>query len=163
MQVKKSQPKDIDLTLPGWGCWGGKNIKVSKRKKKRFILKVPKDLPRKDENKGDVIILEQDNPKIKEHQINELPYPFTSVKDYEASVRMPIGRNFVSENAHRKLIEPVIKTRIGKIIEPMNENVLVKKSNEKNRKFTSKKINIINNKKKNKINLNKINKKKLLK
>lgn len=139
-EVKKSQPKDIDLTLPGWGCWGGKNIKVSKRKKRRFILRVPKDLPRKDENKGDVIILEQDNPKIKEHQINELPYPFTSVKDYEASVRMPIGRNFVSENAHRKLIEPVIKTRIGQIIEPMNENVLVKKSNEKNRKFTSKKI-----------------------
>lgn len=65
MQVKKSQPKDIDLTLPGWGCWGGKNIKVSKRKKRRFILRVPKDLPRKDENKGDVIILEQDNPKIK--------------------------------------------------------------------------------------------------
>ena len=139
--MKKAQPKDVDLTLPGWGNWGGKNIEVSKRKKRRFILKMPKDLPRRDENKGDVIIFEEDNPKIKEHQVNELPYPFSSVKDYEASIRMPIGRNFVSENAHRKLIEPSVKTHMGKIIEPMNEDILVKKNNKENRKFIPKRIN----------------------
>ncbi|XP_043513735.1 U3 small nucleolar RNA-associated protein 14 homolog A isoform X1 [Frieseomelitta varia] len=140
-EVKKAQPKDIDLTLPGWGNWGGKNIKVSKRKKRRFILKMPKDLPRRDENKGDVIIFEEDNPKIKEHQVNELPYPFSSVKDYEASIRMPIGRNFVSENSHRKLIEPSVKTHMGKVIEPMNEDILVKKNDKENRKFIPKRIN----------------------
>ncbi|KAK1132143.1 hypothetical protein K0M31_016274 [Melipona bicolor] len=139
-EVKKAQPKDIDLTLPGWGNWGGKNIKVSKRKKRRFILKMPKDLSRRDENKGDVIIFEEDNPKIKEHQVNELPYPFSSVKDYEASIRMPIGRNFVSENSHRKLIEPSVKTHMGKVIEPMNEDILVKKNDKENRKFIPKRI-----------------------
>ncbi|XP_068967288.1 U3 small nucleolar RNA-associated protein 14 homolog A [Bombus flavifrons] len=140
-EVRKSQPQDIDLTLPGWGSWGGKNIKISGRKKRRFILKVPKDLPRKDENKGDVIIFEEDNPKIKEHQVNELPYPFSSVNDYEASIRMPIGRNFVSENSHRKLIDPPIKTSMGRIIEPMTEDVLVKTGDKRNRKFIPKKIN----------------------
>ena len=139
--MKKAQPEDIDLTLPGWGNWGGKNIKVSKRKKRRFILKMPKDLPRRDENKGDVIIFEEDNPKIKEHQVNELPYPFSSVKDYEASIRMPIGRNFVSENSHRKLIEPSVKTHMGKVIEPMNEDILVKKNDKENRKFIPRRIN----------------------
>ncbi|CAD1476602.1 unnamed protein product [Heterotrigona itama] len=140
-EVKKAQPKDVDLILPGWGNWGGKNVEVSKRKKRRFILKMPKDLPRRDENKGDVIIFEEDNPKIKEHQVNELPYPFSSVKDYEASIRMPIGRNFVSENSHRKLIEPSVKTHMGKIIEPMNEDILVKKNDKENRKFIPKRIN----------------------
>ena len=137
-EVEKSKPKDIDLTLPGWGSWGGKNVKVSKRKKKRFILKFPKDLPRKDENKGDVIIFEEENAKIKEHQVTELPYPFTSVKDYESSVRMPIGRNFVTENAHRKLIAPAVETKLGEIIEPMSEDVLVKMEEKKRRKSTNK-------------------------
>ncbi|XP_076160308.1 U3 small nucleolar RNA-associated protein 14 homolog A [Ptiloglossa arizonensis] len=146
-EVKKSQPKNIDLTLPGWGIWGGKNVKVSKRKKRRFILKFPKDLSRKDENKGNVIISEENNPKLKKHQVNELPYPFTSVKDYEASLRMPIGRNFVPENAHRKLIEPTIKISMGKVIEPMNENILLKVEKKKHRNFITKKKGKINKKK----------------
>lgn len=33
--VEKDKPQDIDLTLPGWGSWGGEGIKVSKRKRKR--------------------------------------------------------------------------------------------------------------------------------
>lgn len=33
--VARNKPKDIDLTLPGWGEWGGTGIQVSKHKKKR--------------------------------------------------------------------------------------------------------------------------------
>ncbi|XP_053978381.1 U3 small nucleolar RNA-associated protein 14 homolog A [Hylaeus volcanicus] len=151
-EVEKFQPKDIDLSLPGWGYWGGKNIKVSKRKKERFILKFPKDLPRKDENKGEVIIFEDGNTRLKEHQVTELPYPFTSVKDYEASLRMPIGRNFVPENAHRKLIEPSVKTSMGKIIEPMSEDVLVNQERKKQQSIIKKKKNKIIKNRKTKIN-----------
>ncbi|XP_076661483.1 U3 small nucleolar RNA-associated protein 14 homolog A [Halictus rubicundus] len=147
-KVKASQPEDIDLTLPGWGRWGGKNIKPSKRKTKRFIVKFPKEIPRKDENKGDVIIFEDDKAKIKQHQVSELPYPFTSVKDYEASVRMPIGRNFVPEIAHKKLIEPIVKTSMGKIIEPMTEDILVNTDKKKPQKFIAKKRSKIIKKKK---------------
>ncbi|XP_046609106.1 U3 small nucleolar RNA-associated protein 14 homolog A [Neodiprion virginianus] len=135
-EVKKSLPESLDLTLPGWGSWGGKNLQsVSSRKKRRFILKFPKDAPRRDENKGDVIIIEEKDPKIKEHQVNELPFPFTSVKDFEASIRAPIGRTFVPENAFKRLIEPNVKTRLGKIIEPMDEEALVStKKMTKNKK-----------------------------
>lgn len=31
----RDKPKDIDLTLPGWGEWGGTGVKVSKKKKRR--------------------------------------------------------------------------------------------------------------------------------
>ena len=31
----RDKPKDIDLTLPGWGSWGGAGITVSQRKRKR--------------------------------------------------------------------------------------------------------------------------------
>ncbi|XP_066600138.1 U3 small nucleolar RNA-associated protein 14 homolog A isoform X2 [Prorops nasuta] len=106
-EVKKSQLEDIDLTLPGWGSWSSNDMKVPKRRKRRFILKFPKDAERKDQNKGDVIIFE----------------------DFEASIRAPLGRTFIPENAHKKLIEPAIKTEIGKIIEPMDEDVLLKAQN----------------------------------
>lgn len=33
--VDKNKPKDIDLSLPGWGSWGGEGIKISKKKKNR--------------------------------------------------------------------------------------------------------------------------------
>ncbi|KAK2575960.1 hypothetical protein KPH14_007321 [Odynerus spinipes] len=136
-EIKKSQPEDIDLSLPGWGSWGGTSIKPSTRKTKQFIIKVPKDLPRKDENKGDVIIIEEENAKIREHQVNDLPFPFSTVKDFEASIRAPIGRNFVPENAHKKLIEPTVKTAMGKVIEPMNEDIFIDTKKMKKRKHTS--------------------------
>ncbi|XP_043493693.1 U3 small nucleolar RNA-associated protein 14 homolog A isoform X1 [Polistes fuscatus] len=142
-EIKKSQPEDIDLTLPGWGSWGGTNIKPSTRKKKQFIINVPKEEPRRDENKGDVIIIEDDHAKIREHQVNELPFPFSTVGDFEASIRAPIGRNFVPENAYKKFIEPSVQTALGKIIDPMDENVLVNKKINKKRKNDNENKSII--------------------
>ena len=69
--IEKSKPSDIDLTLPGWGEWGGKNLKISNRKKRRFIVKAPKQAPRKDANKEVVIINEEKNNKVKVHQVSE--------------------------------------------------------------------------------------------
>ncbi|XP_058805154.1 U3 small nucleolar RNA-associated protein 14 homolog A [Phymastichus coffea] len=133
-EINKSQPKDIDFRLPGWGSWGGKNLKQPQRKKRRFILKVPKENTRRDENKGDVVIIEEKCPKIKKHLVGELPFPFSSVQDFEASIRAPVSREFVPEKTFSKLITPNVKTKIGKIIEPMSEDVLVKTDNLKRRK-----------------------------
>ena len=57
-------------------------------------------------------------------QVSELPYPFESVTDYEASIRAPIGNTWVPETAHRKLIAPRIVTLQGQIIAPMTEDAL---------------------------------------
>lgn len=127
--MEKLQPKSIDLSLPGWGSWTGPNIKKSKirRKKKRFILNIPKEAPRRPENQGKVIIFENDNKKLRQHLVSELPYPFTRVKDYEANIRAPISRTFVPMNAHLRIIHPTVNTKLGQVIEPMDEDVLVKK------------------------------------
>ncbi|XP_077274944.1 U3 small nucleolar RNA-associated protein 14 homolog A-like isoform X2 [Temnothorax americanus] len=128
-EMKKSQPQDIDLSLPGWGNWGEPNVKKNKhaRKKSRFILTVPKVVSRKPENHRKVIVFEHENEKLKKHLVKELPYPFTRVKDFEASIRAPISRTFVPMNAHLRLIQPTVKTKLGQVIEPMDENELVKK------------------------------------
>ncbi|KAG5312787.1 UT14A protein, partial [Acromyrmex insinuator] len=153
-EMKKSQPQNIDLSLPGWGSWGGPNIKKSKaaRKKSRFILNVPKQMPRKPENQGDVIIFEHENEKLKKHLVKELPYPFTRVKDFEATIRAPISRTFVPMNAHVRLIQPAVKTKLGQVIEPMDENELVKK--QPMVKKSLKRIKMKNDKKKNTVKNN---------
>ncbi|XP_063244005.1 U3 small nucleolar RNA-associated protein 14 homolog A [Bacillus rossius redtenbacheri] len=129
--IEKSKPKDIDLTLPGWGAWGGPNIEVSKRKKRRFILKVPKNAPRRDDNKGNLIINEDKDTKIKQHQVSDLPFPFERVQDFEASIRAPVGRNWVPEMAHRKMVLPAVRTKLGAVIEPMDEDMLFRKKKKR--------------------------------
>lgn len=134
-EIQKDQPKDLDLTLPGWGSWGGKNIKIPARKRAKFLIKRPKKEKRKDENKGNVIIIEEEEAKIQKHLVNEVPFPFKSVGDFEASLRTQLGRDFVPEKLHQQLIAPPVKTKMGSIIEPMDEDVLVKKVNKKKRKL----------------------------
>ncbi|XP_041982166.1 U3 small nucleolar RNA-associated protein 14 homolog A [Aricia agestis] len=124
-EKNKDKPEDIDLTMPGWGSWGGAGVKAPKRKKNRFIAKPAPKFPRRDENKGDVIIHEYKDPKLAAHRVADLPFPFTSVKDYEASIRAPIGNTFIPEQAHRKLIRPSLITKAGTVIEPMDEEELL--------------------------------------
>ncbi|XP_045500648.1 U3 small nucleolar RNA-associated protein 14 homolog A [Colias croceus] len=128
-EIDNERPKEIDLSLPGWGNWGGKGVKVPKRRKNRFISKPIPRPTRRDENKGDVIINELQLPQLKAHKVSELPFPFTSVSDYEASIRTPIGNTFIPETAHQKLIKPSVITRAGTIIDPMDEEQLLVKRN----------------------------------
>ncbi|CAH1116181.1 unnamed protein product [Phaedon cochleariae] len=124
-EIEKDTPKDIDLNLPGWGSWAGGNIDHTKRKRKRFIIKMPSQMPRKDDNKGSLIINEKAQAKIKPLLVSEVPFPFKSVKDYEASIRAPIGNTFVPETAFKRLIEPAVTTKMGAIIEPISKGILV--------------------------------------
>jgi U3 small nucleolar RNA-associated protein 14 len=73
--TEKSQPQSVDLSLPGWGEWGGKNLPISSRKKPRFIIKFPEVAPRKDANKGSVIINEEKNDKVVSYQVSLSHFP----------------------------------------------------------------------------------------
>lgn len=70
--INASAPKDIDLTLPGWGEWGGSGLKISKRKKKQFIIKAPPAPKRRDDNKGNLIINEDKNANMRRQQVSYL-------------------------------------------------------------------------------------------
>ncbi|XP_062565395.1 U3 small nucleolar RNA-associated protein 14 homolog A [Armigeres subalbatus] len=130
---ERNKPKEVDLSLPGWGAWGGAGIKKRMPKKtRRKMFKAAPVLPRRDDNKERVIINEDAaNQKMSAHLVNELPFPFVTVKDYEASLRAPVGRTFIPETAHSTLVEPRVVTKMGAIIEPMKKDILlqdVKKS-----------------------------------
>ncbi|EDW18229.1 U3 small nucleolar RNA-associated protein 14 homolog A [Drosophila mojavensis] len=119
---------ELQLAMPGWGCWGGNGIseKVLERRNKRLLLKLAEPEKRRDDNKDNVYINEASNKQARAHRVSSIPFPFKSLADYEASIRTPIGREFVPETAFRMLTRPAVITRKGQVIEPMDESELVK-------------------------------------
>lgn len=132
-EAKKNQKNDTS-GLAGWGSWAGEGVK---EKKKRFIDRNPQ-IKRKDR----VIVNTTPHESLKKHLISSVPFPFTTIKDFQASMRVPIGKDFIPSSAHSKLTMESVVTKAGTIIEPMSEEALVKTTDKKNkRKFMKNKIN----------------------
>lgn len=126
-EQKKNGPEEIDLSLPGWGSWSGSGINPNKQKTKRkMILRFPEPEKRRLDNQGNVVLIENRDEELKKHLVSTIPFPFTSVDDYEQSIRQPLGKDFVPATAHRVLTKPAVTTKSGTIIAPMNKNMLVK-------------------------------------
>ncbi|XP_070509130.1 U3 small nucleolar RNA-associated protein 14 homolog A-like [Chironomus tepperi] len=131
-EAKKNQ-KTNSGTLMGWGSWAGEGIK---EKKRRFIDRNPQ-IKRKDR----VIVNTTPHESLKKHLISSVPFPFTTIKDFQASMRVPIGKDFIPSSAHSKLTMESVVTKAGTIIEPMSEEALVKTKDErKKRKFMKNKM-----------------------
>lgn len=111
--------KEEDLTLPGWGSWGGEDVKPPKKKFVRKIDGVVQENKRKDKNLQDVIINETANQGNIKYQSGAVPYPFESREQYERSLRMPIGKHWTSVETHQKLTKPRIIKKQGRVIDPL--------------------------------------------
>uniref|UniRef100_A0A2K6NVX9 UTP14A small subunit processome component n=1 Tax=Rhinopithecus roxellana TaxID=61622 RepID=A0A2K6NVX9_RHIRO len=117
--VEASKPKDVDLTLPGWGEWGGVGLKPSAKKRRRFLIKAPEGPPRKDKNLPNVMINEKRNIHTAAHQVRVLPYPFTHHWQFERTIQTPIGSTWNTQRAFQKLTTPKVVTKPGHIINPI--------------------------------------------
>eukprot|EP00795_Rhopilema_esculentum_P017249 gene17249-8809_t len=70
-EEEKRTPKDVDLTLPGWGAWGGAamdNEKILRRKRKAFVKKGKKQPPARDKELKHVILNEDKNKRFVANQ-----------------------------------------------------------------------------------------------
>ncbi|XP_040913880.1 U3 small nucleolar RNA-associated protein 14 homolog A [Toxotes jaculatrix] len=125
-QEDAGKPKVVDLTLPGWGEWGGMGLKPSRSKRKRFRIKTAPPPPRKDRQLPSVIISEKRNSSISLHQVNSLPFPFESHAQFESTIRSPLGRTWNTERTVKKITKPKVVTQLGAIIQPMAREDLMK-------------------------------------
>ncbi|KAL4091600.1 hypothetical protein QTP88_026261 [Uroleucon formosanum] len=124
---EQSKPK-IESVLPGWGSWAGPNIRkrTFKKRTNMGMFRTPAKPPRKDFNREKVIIHESADDSIKSHLVSELPYPFKGIEEYEETIKAPVGRTWVPETVFQKLTAPPVVTQMGQIIDPIDENSVVK-------------------------------------
>ncbi|ORX55819.1 small-subunit processome [Hesseltinella vesiculosa] len=119
--IAEDGDKVEDLTLPGWGNWGGKGVKKSAKKKK--FLKVTKGISadkRKDAKLANVILNEKRHKKAEKYQSTSIPFPFKSMEQYEHSLRAPVGKEWNTTDIHRKMTKPRVITKLGTVIDPLS-------------------------------------------
>ena len=110
--------------LPGWGSWAGKGVKKFKPKaapKKPVVSEKPK---RKDAHLKHVIISEKKPKKALKYAADTVPYPYRTKEQYEASLRMPLGKEWNTATAHKRNIVPSVSTKSGTIIHPLKVRLL---------------------------------------
>jgi len=117
--IEASKPKQVDLTLPGWGEWAGPGLTVSKKKRKKFTKESGPAPKRKDQGNTNVIISERNNEQLGKHQVAAVPFPYTNKVEFERSIRQPIGGHWNTPSVYQKLIEPKVRVVPGVNIDPM--------------------------------------------
>ncbi|PRD25321.1 UNVERIFIED_CONTAM: U3 small nucleolar RNA-associated protein 14 A [Trichonephila clavipes] len=133
------RPKEMDLFVPGWGSWGGKGIKFSDEMRQRYIIKPPEEPAVKKRSFEHVIINEDRDKKASKYQVKSLPFPFTEAQQYESYIRQPIGYNWNPQSSFKNLIAPVVVTKPGQIIEPIDaEDFLLEKQQKNHEEINSK-------------------------
>lgn len=123
--MSEDDEKIINTTMPGWGSWTGDGI--SKRAQKRNKGKVTttkkagiKKKDRKDAKLDKVILNEKRNRKNEKYLASQLPHPFESRQQYERSLRLPVGPEWMTKQSFQQATKPRVIIKQG-IIAPMSK------------------------------------------
>ncbi|KAJ1724375.1 hypothetical protein LPJ53_001331 [Coemansia erecta] len=119
--MDEDAPKTEDLTLPGWGSWGGKSIQPKKNK----VVRKPaagegiEKNKRKDAKLGSVIINQTLPKSAQKYYSSNVPFPFYTPEQYEDTLQAPIGKEWNTAKSFGKAIKPRVMTKAGRIINPL--------------------------------------------
>jgi hypothetical protein len=100
------------------GAWGGKGVKKSKKNPpKKFTKKIAgiEVAKRHDFGKSNVIISERKDKKAQKYTTKDLPYPYTSVAQYEASLSQPMGTEWQTRGSFQKLTLPKVSKKVSQL------------------------------------------------
>jgi hypothetical protein len=101
------------ITANDQNSWGGKGAKKSKKNPK-FLVKTAGIEPalRKDFTTSNVIITEKKDRKAAAFQVKDLPYPYTSIEQFEARFKTPLGSEWNSRGVHQKETMPRVVKKV---------------------------------------------------
>ncbi|ORZ12308.1 small-subunit processome [Absidia repens] len=118
--IAEDGDKVEDLTLPGWGSWGGDGMKKKNKKKFTKITKGIDADKRKDSKLASVIINEKRHKKSEKYQAAQVPFPFKSMEQYEHSLRAPVGQEWNTRASYQNMTKPRVMTKLGTVIDPLS-------------------------------------------
>ena len=134
-EAKNKKKQNTCQTLPGWGSWVGntsagkskaKNDRAKKRDRMLEKKNGPKEAKGQNTEKGYQVIMNEGakGQTVRNHQATSLPFPYTGVSDFEASIRTPVGDTFIPRTSFKKLVQPKINVAKGAIVEPVDKTEL---------------------------------------
>ncbi len=96
------------------GAWAGKGVKARKSNR-TFTRTIPGIAPaaRKDFNRANVIISEKKDKKAAKYLQTDLPYPYTSAAQYEASFSNAVGSDWNTRATHQRETMPRVIKKVG--------------------------------------------------
>ncbi|KAI0968162.1 Utp14 protein-domain-containing protein [Xylaria arbuscula] len=120
--IAEDDEKTIETTLPGWGSWVGEGVTKREKNQRRFFTKKDGVKPdaRKDFQNDKVIINEKRVKKNDKYLASQLPHQYESRAQYERSLRLPIGPEFMTKQAFQDATKPRVIIKQG-IIAPISK------------------------------------------
>jgi U3 small nucleolar RNA-associated protein 14 len=111
--------------LPGWGSWTGSGMSKSEAKRNTGLKTITKKEgiaanKRKDRKLDKVIINEARAKPTVKYMASQLPFPFESKEQYERSLRVPKGREWVTKKTHQEGTRPRVIVKQG-IVRPLRK------------------------------------------
>jgi U3 small nucleolar RNA-associated protein 14 len=127
---KKATIADEEATeevsfLPGWGSWTGDGMSKAEKKRnlgaKTVIKKPGIDADRRKDKKMDKVIINERRvkPNVK-YMASQLPFPFENREQYERSLRVPKGKEWVTKKTHQDVTKPRVIVKQG-VIAPLRK------------------------------------------
>ncbi|KAJ9151235.1 U3 small nucleolar RNA-associated protein 14 [Pleurostoma richardsiae] len=125
--ASEDDEKVVDNTLPGWGSWVGEGVSERDRRRHqgRFLTKKQgvRKADRKDAKLERVVITEKKVKKNDKYLATQLPHPFESREQYERSLRLPLGPEWMTKESFQDATKPRVIVKQG-VIAPMLKPVL---------------------------------------
>lgn len=124
-EIAADAPHEEDLTLPGWGAWGGKGVKKNKSNTRKVVKKhggIEAD-QRKDAKLKHVVISERTDKKAQKYLTKDLPYPYTSKAQYEQKLAQPTGVEWSTRGTYKEATKPKVLIKPGQVIKPVSKQV----------------------------------------
>ncbi|KAI0201570.1 Utp14 protein-domain-containing protein [Astrocystis sublimbata] len=119
--MEEDDEKTIETTLPGWGSWVGEGVKKRENQRKFFTKKEGiKPETRKDFKNSRAIINEKRVKKTDKFLASQLPHQYESRAQYERSLRLPIGPEFLTKQSFQDATKSRVIIKQG-IIAPISK------------------------------------------
>ncbi|KAI0483658.1 Utp14 protein-domain-containing protein [Xylaria cf. heliscus] len=119
--IAEDDEKTVETTLPGWGSWVGEGVKKRENQRKFFTKKEGiKPEARKDFKNERAIINEKRVKKNDKYLASQLPHQYESRAQYERSLRLPIGPEFLTKQSFQDATKPRVIIKQG-IIAPISK------------------------------------------
>ncbi|RMZ74506.1 small nucleolar ribonucleo complex subunit Utp14 [Pyrenophora seminiperda CCB06] len=123
--IAEEESSETVSYLPGWGSWTGEGMSKAEAKRnlgaKSVVHKPGISAEKRKDRKLDKVIINEKRvkPNVK-YMAGALPFPFENREQYERSLRVPKGKEWVTKKTHQDVTRPRVLVKQG-IIRPLRK------------------------------------------